>query len=61
MFYKKRYNSIKSKNDDLKQSVEHMTELYQRVLSENHEHLKTIKGLKELINKNKHKSKKNDN
>ena len=47
MFYKKRYNLIKAKNEDLNQSIDHVTELYQRVLNENHEHLKTIKGLKE--------------
>ena len=61
MFYKKRYKAVKSKNEDLTYSVEHLTELHQRLLVENQEHLKTIIALKELIKKNKTKTKQNEN
>jgi|TARA_R110000824_G_scaffold277857_1_gene466061 hypothetical protein len=61
MFYKNRYRKAKNEIEDLNANNLHLTDLYQRILSENHEHLKTIKGLKELIIKNKTKTKQNEN
>lgn len=61
MFYKNRYRNAKKEVDELTANNAHVTDLYQRLLNENHEHLKTIKGLKELITKNKTKTKQNEN
>ncbi len=58
IFNSKKYKKLKFDFQELKAAYDHSSELYQKVLNENHQLHKTIKGLKEIVNKNNKKSSK---